>query len=325
MFFSIIIPVYNRPQEIKALLESLVLQDYRNFEVIVVEDGSVFTCDDCIASFKEHLDIHYFFIKNVGQGFARNYGMERAKGEYFVLFDSDCIIPPGYLKALKKAITERKLDAHGGPDAADSDFSSFQKAVNYSMTSILTTGGIRGKMKNPSKYQARGYNMGLSRTAFEKVGGFIDANRAEDIELSLRLKKAGFHLELVEEAYVYHRRRNSWKSLLDQSYSFGQNRVHVSRFHPEALQFIHLMPFFFLGGWILAFFFFLISFPFYKWIMGLYGIWLMLVFLDASRQEKSIQVGLLSIFTSFAQLSAYGLGLISALWKKAFQIKPFVQ
>ncbi|WP_291787686.1 glycosyltransferase [Cecembia sp.] len=321
MFFSIIIPVYNRPQEIKMLLDSLQLQEYQDFEVIIVEDGSAFTCDDCILNYKNQLDVHYFFIKNVGQGFARNFGMEKAKGEYFVFFDSDCIIPLGYLKSLKKAIKDRNLDAHGGPDAAASDFSAFQKAINYSMTAFLTTGGIRGKMKAPEKYQARGYNMGFSKKVFDTVGGFIDPNRAEDIELSLRLKKAGFHLELVEEAYVYHRRRNSWKSFLDQSYSFGQNRVHVSRFHPEALQFIHFMPSFFLGGWMLAVLFLLLAMSLYKWLMGLYGIWLLLVFLDASIQEKSIKVGLLSIFTSFGQLSAYGLGLITACWSKTFQEK----
>jgi glycosyltransferase involved in cell wall biosynthesis len=322
MFFSIIIPVYNRPQEIKELLESLKQQTYTAFEVIIVEDGSVFTCEDGFLLYKDQLDVRYYFIENVGQGFARNFGMQKAKGEYFLLFDSDCIIPSAYLEVIEKAILTRSLDAHGGPDAAASDFSVFQKAINYSMTAFLTTGGIRSKLKEPSKYQARGYNMGLSKKVFEATGGFIDPNRAEDIELSLRLKKAGYRLELVEEAYVYHKRRNSWESFLAQSYSFGQNRVHVSRFHPEAIKFVHLLPACFLGGWILALLFFLIGFPIYKWLMALYAIWLILLFLEASIQEKSIKVGLVAIFTSFGQLSAYGLGLISALWKKAFQTKP---
>lgn len=321
MYFSIIIPVYNRPEEIRSLLESLVLQGYKDFEVLIVEDGSTFTCEDYLPVFQEQLDIKYYYIENVGQGFARNYGMQRAKGDYFVLFDSDCIIPSAYLEVLKNAIDSRKLDAHGGPDAAASDFSSFQKAVNYSMTSILTTGGIRGKMKNPSKYQARGYNMGLSRAVFEATQGFIDANRAEDIELSLRIKKAGFRLELVEEAFVYHKRRNSWESLLAQSYSFGQNRVYVSKFHPEAIKWVHVMPSLFLGGWIGIALLFLMGISLYLWGLSVYTFWMLLVFLDASKQEKSIKVGLLAIFTSFGQLSAYGLGLITAFWSKTFQEK----
>jgi glycosyltransferase involved in cell wall biosynthesis len=172
MFFSIIIPVYNRPLEIKELLESLVSQTYKNFEIIIVEDGSLFTCEDMLGEFKSVLDLSYFFVENMGQGLARNYGMNLAKGDYFVLFDSDCIIPPKYLEVLFRALISRNLDAHGGPDAADQDFSPFQKAINYSMTSFLTTGGIRGKLKDPAKYQARGYNMGLSKLAFNKSGGF---------------------------------------------------------------------------------------------------------------------------------------------------------
>lgn len=316
MFFSIIIPVYNRPQETKELLSSLVQQTYKDFEVILVEDGSIFPCEDAITIFSNALNIQYFSISNVGQGFARNFGMKRANGDYFVLFDSDCIIPSRYLDVLKKAIVERKLDAHGGPDAADKDFSSFQKAINYSMTSFLTTGGIRGKMKDPSKYQARGYNMGLSKKAFEATKGFIDPNRAEDIELSIRLKKQGFKLELVEEAYVYHKRRNTWESFLAQSFSFGQNRVHVSNFHPEAIKLVHVMPSLFLVGWVLTLLFFLTGKGPFTWGAGLYGIWFLLVFLDASVKEKSVAVGALSVCTSFGQLSAYGLGLITAILRK---------
>ncbi|MFC0264871.1 glycosyltransferase [Fontibacter flavus] len=316
MFFSIIIPVYNRPNEIKELLESLQKQSFRDFEVIIVEDGSLLTCGDIVQQYGQYMKVQYYFIENRGQGLARNYGMERANGDYFVLFDSDCIIPPQYLEVLKKAITNRNLDAHGGPDAADKNFSIFQKAINYSMTSFLTTGGIRGKMKDPSKYQARGYNMGLSKKAFGATKGFIDPNRAEDIELSIRLKKMGFRLELVEEAYVYHKRRNTWGSFLAQSFSFGQNRVHVSNFHPEAIKLVHLMPSVFLVGWILTLLFFLMGKSLFTWGASLYVIWILLVFLDAYIKEKSFAVGALAVFTSFGQLSAYGLGLITAFLPK---------
>jgi glycosyltransferase involved in cell wall biosynthesis len=239
MVFSVVIPVYNRPDEIRELLQSLTTQTFTDFEVIIVEDGSDNPCVIVVDSFREQLDLHYFFIENVAQGFARNYGMEQAKGQYFVLFDSDCIIPSQYFEVLNQAINTRKLDAHGGPDAAEEGFSNFQKAINYSMTSLLTTGGIRGKLKDPSKYQARGFNMGLSKKAFEATKGFVDPNRGEDIELSIRLKKAGFRLELVEEAFVYHKRKNTWQSFFRQSYSFGQNRINVSRYHPYAVKMVH--------------------------------------------------------------------------------------
>lgn len=316
MFFSVVIPVYNRPLEIRELLESLSFQTYLNFEVIIVEDGSLFTCEDILEEFKSVLDVSYHFVENMGQGFARNYGMNLAKGDYFVLFDSDCIIPPQYLNVLQKQIKEENLDAHGGPDAANQDFSSFQKAINYSMTSFLTTGGIRGKLKDPSKYQARGYNMGLSKKAFEATKGFIDPNRAEDIELSIRLKKQGFKLELVEEAFVYHKRKNTWKSFFKQSFSFGQNRVHVSTFHPEAIKLVHVMPSLFLMGWVLTFLTFLIGNNLFVYGVAIYAAWILLVFLDAGIKEKSIAVGCLAIFTSFGQLSAYGLGLIMAFLQK---------
>jgi cellulose synthase/poly-beta-1,6-N-acetylglucosamine synthase-like glycosyltransferase len=296
--------------EIKELLESLISQTYKNFEIIIVEDGSLFTCEDILGEFKSVLDLSYFFVENMGQGLARNYGMNLAKGDYFVLFDSDCIIPPKYLEVLFSALISRNLDAHGGPDAADQDFSPFQKAINYSMTSFLTTGGIRGQLKDPAKYQARGYNMGLSKLAFKKSGGFLDPNRAEDIELSIRLKKLGFKLELIEEAYVYHKRKNTWKSFFRQSFSFGENRINVSRFHPEAVKLIHMMPSFFLLGWMIVFISCFLVKPFCLLLGAVYILWMLLVFLDSTFQNHSIWVGILSIFTSFFQLSLYGAGMI---------------
>lgn len=316
MLFSVIIPVYNRPLEIKELLKSLVSQTYKNFETIIVEDGSLFTCEDILGEFKSVLDLNYYFVENMGQGFARNYGMNLAKGDYFVLFDSDCIIPPQYLEVLSSALISGNLDAHGGPDAADQDFSPFQKAINYSMTSFLTTGGIRGKLKDLAKYQARGYNMGLSKLAFNKSGGFKDRNRAEDIELSIRLKKMGFRLELIEEAFVYHKRKNTWKSFFRQSFSFGENRVNVSRFHPEAVKLIHLMPSVFLGGWFMTLCSFYVMKPLFYLGGAVYTVWLFLVFLDSTMQNKSAWVGILSIFTSFSQLSLYGAGMISEAVRK---------
>jgi len=309
MLFSIIVPVYNRPEEIKDLLDSLLDQDYPNLEVIVVEDGSTVTCEAIVNTYIDKLDLHYYYQDNKGQGFARNLGMSVAKGDYYVLFDSDCIIPPHYFSILQKEILLRRLDAHGGGDAAEQDFSPFQKALNFSMTSIWTTGGIRGKLKDPAKYQARGFNMGLSAEVFRVTGGFIDPNRGEDIELSMRIKEKGFRLELVQHAYVFHKRKNNLASFLRQSYSFGQNRVNVSRYHKGAVQLVHLLPLFFLCGWLgwllLSVFY---SNMFYLGAL-FFGIWTVGVMISAAVQNRSLGVGIIAVVTSFGQLFAYGAGL----------------
>lgn len=324
MVFSVIIPVYNRPDEIRELLQSLTKQTFTDFEVIIVDDGSDNPCKLVAESFREELQVRYFWIENIAQGFARNFGMNLANGDYFVLFDSDCIIPTQYFKGLNKAIKTRKLDAHGGPDAAEENFSDFQKAINYSMTSLLTTGGIRGKLKDPAKYQARGFNMGLSKKAFEATKGFVDPNRGEDIELSMRLKKMGFRLELVEEAFVYHKRKNTWQSFFKQSYSFGQNRINVSRYHRDAVKLVHLMPAGFLVGWVMVIGLMVIRY----WIPALsifisaglyiYALWILAVFVHSTFINKSLWVGLLSVFTAFGQLSSYGAGLMTEWVRKVF-------
>ncbi|WP_162416066.1 glycosyltransferase [Cyclobacterium roseum] len=311
MRFSVIIPVYNRPSEVVELLESLSRQTYTDFEVLIVDDGSEITCATEVKAFKHGLDLTYHFQPNTGQGFARNKGMELARGAYFVFFDSDCVVPPDYLKILLEAIQNRSLDAHGGPDDADVSFSDWQKAMNVSMTSFLTTGGIRGKMKNPANYQARGYNMGFSREVYERLGGFIHPNMAEDIEISMRIKKAGFRLELIAEASVFHRRKNSLKSFLRQSFQFGRNRVFIRRFHPEAVKWVHLLPVLFLLGLAMIPFLFLL-FPTMGLILaGLYGLWTLAVFVSAL---ESLKVGLLAILTSYGQLLGYGMGIIRECW-----------
>jgi glycosyltransferase involved in cell wall biosynthesis len=323
MFFSIIIPVYNRPDEIQELLESLTLQNYRDFEVIIVEDGSSVTCKSIIEEYQHFFSVKYFYIENVGQGFARNFGMNHAQGDYFVLFDSDCIIPDNYLNILHEHLKERDFDAHGGPDAAAHDFNALQKAINYSMTSFLTTGGIRGKVADPLKYEARGFNMGLSKQAFLKTGGFIDPNQAEDIELSIRLRKSGFKLELVSEAFVFHKRRNDLPSFFRQAYGFGRNRINVSKFHPEALKTVHFLPTFFLMFNLMTILSLLLpssillSFPF------LFSLWILGIFIHSFALNRSLSVAVFSIVTSIIQLNAYGLGFLIDLIKKhmAFPIK----
>jgi glycosyltransferase involved in cell wall biosynthesis len=319
MFFSCIIPVYNRPGELKDLLVSLLPQTNTQFEVIVVEDGSTLRCKEVIDAFADQLTIHYFFQENTGQGFARNFGMQQAKGDFFVILDSDVLLPPTYFEVLEKAIATRALDAFGGPDAAATDFSPLQKAMDFAMTSFWTTGGIRGKLKNPAAYQARGFNMGVSRRVFEQLGGFVDPNRGEDIEWSLRIKKAGFRLELVSEAFVYHKRKNTLWSFVKQGFSFGRNRVNVSRFHPEAIKMVHALPSFFLLFLIsLAVNLIFIQVLLLSQLLVL-GIWATLVVGQASLQYRSPVVGAMALVTSLVQLSGYGLGLVWELvvkWTK---------
>jgi glycosyltransferase involved in cell wall biosynthesis len=319
MYFSVIIPVYNRPSEIFELLTSLKYQSYSDFEVILVEDGSSIKSDQVVLKFESFLTIRYFFQKNQGQGFARNYGMTQAKGDFFVVLDSDVILPPDYLSVLKIALQERKLDAFGGPDAAASDFSNLQKAMDFAMTSFWTTGGIRGKLKDPSKYQARGFNMGVSRKVFESIGGFMDPNRGEDIEWSLRIKKSGFKLELVEEAFVYHKRKNTLWSFAKQAFSFGRNRVNVSRFHPEAIKLVHWLPTFFL----LFLLSIILNALFFKFFLIphllILGIWAGLVIYTASWKYQSILVGDLALLTSVIQLCGYGAGLVYELVGKLYR------
>ncbi|GAB2492622.1 glycosyltransferase family 2 protein [Algoriphagus taiwanensis] len=316
MFFSFIIPVYNRPDEIRDLLSSISSQDYLDFEVIVVEDGSSVKADKVCSDFGSKLSLAYFFQENSGQGFARNFGMKNANGEFFIILDSDVILPSDYLSKVNQAVQARKLDAFGGPDAAAEGFTPLQKAMDFAMTSFWTTGGIRGKLKDPSKYQARGFNMGVSRKVFEQIGGFVDPNRGEDIEWSIRIKKAGFRLELIEGAFVYHKRKNTLWSFAKQAFSFGQNRVNVSRFHPEAIKLVHWLPTFFL--------FFLISLLinglflkiFFIPHLLIFGAWAGLVIYQASWKYQSILVGDLALMTSIIQLCGYGSGLLLEFLRK---------
>jgi glycosyltransferase involved in cell wall biosynthesis len=319
MLFSCVIPVYNRPDELKDLLNSLLQQSHQSFEVLVVEDGSTLRCNEVVDDFADQLTIHYFFQENTGQGFARNFGMQQAKGDFFVILDSDVLLPPTYFEVLEKAIATRSLDAFGGPDAAATDFSPLQKAMDFAMTSFWTTGGIRGKLKNPAAFQARGFNMGVSRPVFEQLGGFVDPNRGEDIEWSLRIKKAGFRLELVSEAFVYHKRKNELLSFAKQAFSFGRNRVNVSRFHPEAIKLVHALPSFFLLFLIsLAVNLIFIQLLLIPQLLML-GTWATLVVIQATLQYRSPLVGAMALATSSVQLAGYGLGLLWELvvkWSK---------
>ena len=310
-FYSIIIPVYNRPDEVQELLESLCKQTFRNFEVIIVEDGSSKKCDDVVESFQEELDILYFFKENSGQGFSRNFGFERAKGDYFIVFDSDCLIPEHYFETVENNLNEHQLDAFGGPDRDHPTFSNMQKAISYSMTSLFTTGGIRGRKKSMGTFHPRSFNMGISRAVFEKTGGYIITRMGEDIEFSIRIIENGFKAGLIPDAFVYHKRRTSLLQFYKQLHFFGRARINIQRFFPSEIKLVHTFPVVFLTGFVLNFIL-LVLFPdIFKWTTLVIAVYFALIFFDASVKNKSILIGLTSIATSFTQLSAYAVGFIT--------------
>jgi len=318
--YSIIIPVFNRPNEIAELLESLTHQTLIPSEVIIVDDGSELKCEDVVKGFESRLPVKYFFKENSGQGFSRNYGFERASGNYFVVFDSDCIIPPEYLQNVELAIAKYRYDLFGGPDRSRKDFTNIQKAINYSMTSFLTTGGIRGRKSNVGKFHPRSFNMGFSKEVFVKVGGYKITRMGEDIEFSIRVIKAGFRSGLIENAFVYHKRRTSFSQFFAQLRFFGRARVNVSRFFPGEVKIFHLFPALFL----LVQVFWLMVTPFFDPIFFRAGFMLNLVFsgivfFESLVLNRNLAVGLLSVGAAYIQLLAYGSGLLTELIKRIFK------
>lgn len=317
--YSVVIPVYNRPVEIRELLESLTRQTYRHFEVLVIEDGSTDTCKEVVGSFGDKLNVSYFYKENSGQGFSRNYGYERAKGDYFVVFDSDCLIPPHYLEAVEKHLNDSYLDAYGGPDKAHDSFTVIQKAISYSMTSLFTTGGIRGRKQHIGTFHPRSFNMGISREVFEKTKGYIIPFMGEDIEFSIRIIESGFKTGLVPDAYVYHKRRTSLGQFFRQLHFFGRARINISRFYASELRAVHFFPLLFLLAVVGYLFLPVISLYWFKLATWLFAVYFSLIFLDATLKNKSVKVGVVSIATSFIQLSAYGIGFLTEGARKIFR------
>lgn len=316
MFFSIIIPLYNRPQEIKELLSTLCKQTYMQFEVLVIEDGSVNDAKDIVASFENKLDVKYFFKENSGQGFSRNFGFERAKGDYFIIFDSDILVPSDYLEIVKDYLYEYQLDAFGGPDAAHESFTPVQKAISYAMTSPFTTGGIRGNKKHIGQFHPRSFNMGLSREVYEKVGGFILTRLGEDIEYSIRIHENGFKIGLIPAAKVYHKRRTSFSQFYKQLHFFGRARINIYKHFPSELKAVHFFPAVFtlgLGFTVLCNIFFGPLAYVCNFFLTLY---FLLIFFHAWQVNKSIKIAFLSVIASFIQLTAYGLGFIQDFVKR---------
>jgi len=326
--FSLIVPVFNRPDEVEELLQSLTAQTVTDFEVIIVEDGSDRRCDRVCQAFQGSLDIQYFYKDNSGPGQSRNYGAERSTGEYLIVLDSDVVLPPGYLQAVSKELDSQPCDAFGGPDRAHPDFTPTQKAISYSMTSFFTTGGIRGGKKKLDKFYPRSFNMGIRREAYQQLGGFSAMRFGEDIDFSLRIFEHGYSCRLFPEAWVWHKRRTDFRKFFRQVYNSGIARINLQKRHPGSLKLVHLLPAVFtigvaalvltsaVGRVLMAYD------DVHRWYWLCAAPWLpilaycALLLADSSCQNRSLKVGLLSIPAAFVQLMGYGLGFIEAWWKR---------
>ena len=313
MLYSVIVPVYNRPNEIDELLQSLTRQNFKDFEVLIIEDGSEEKCEHIAEKYSDQLDIHYFYKENTGQGFSRNFGFDRANGQYFLVFDSDCIIPENYFESVNQFLELNPVDCWGGPDKAHPSFTAMQKAINYSMTSFFTTGGIRGNEKRVSNFHPRSFNMGISRKVYETTGGYKITRMGEDLEFSIRIIKNGFRTALIPDAYVYHKRRTDFKQFYKQLHFFGRARINIHRFYPEELKGIHFIPVAFIAGIPLSILFILLSLPVLSKSFILYFLYAGLLFFDCLRKEKDIKISVMATIAGFIQLTAYGLGLIEEL------------
>ena len=296
--FSIIIPVYNRSDEVAELLASLTQQTYRDYEIIIVEDGSSVPCETVVKQYAYRLPVNYYMKPNSGPGQSRNYGAERAKGEYLLIWDSDILIPQGYFETIETFLQTNPVDAFGGTDRAHESFTDVQKAINYSMTSFFTTGGIRGGKKKLDKFFPRSFNMGIRRTVYEQLSGFRAMRFGEDIDFSYRIVEAGYKTALIPDAYVYHKRRTDFRKFFRQVHNSGIARINLSILHPGTLKPVHALPALFTLAVI----------PF----MPFMPIYALLVFVDATIQNRSMKIGALSVVAAFTQLIGYGTGFIIA-------------
>lgn len=310
--YSVIIPVYNRTDEVEDLLRSLAAQTARNFETIIVEDGSTLPCREAVERYAGILDVKYYFKPNEGRSIARNYGMERATGSYFIFFDSDCVIPADYFEKLNRMSADRPLSCFGGPDAADASFTTTQKAINHSMTSFLTTGGIRGGKVRLEKFTPRTFNMGFSRAVYEKVGGFREMF-SEDIDMSTRIRLAGFDIGLYPDLPVYHKRRVDFRKFARQVYVFGMSRITLKLLYPGSLKAVHCLPALFVLA--VAAMILLSIFVSPWWLLPL-GIYLVAIFISALAATHSLEIAAKTVPASVIQLGGYGCGFIKAYFTK---------
>lgn len=311
LHYSFIIPVYNRPQEIEELLESMTKMEFHDpFEIVIVEDGSTETAKHVIQNFSDRLDISYYFKPNSGPGDSRNYGMRKAKGNYFIIFDSDCLIPSHYLQTVDSFLSQKFFHCFGGADAAHESFSPLQKAINYTMTSFLTTGGIRGKEKSIQKFEPRSFNMGISKEAFLKTDGFGKIHPGEDPDLSQRIRESGFETTFIPHAYVYHKRRISWKKFHQQVRKFGLTRPILNKWHPTLKKPTFWLPSLFVL-FVFSSFLGAVFNPIFIFPLLCYAGFILI---DSSLRNRSLYVGFLTVIAVFVQFFGYGLAFAESYW-----------
>lgn len=311
--FSIIIPVYNRPQEVQELLESLTHQTSHDFEVVIVEDGSHpdLRCDKVVNSYANRLDISYYEKENGGPAAARNFGAVKAQGKWLVFFDSDCLIPEQYITNATKELQDHDCQLFGGADRSHPSFTPLQKAIDYSMTSILTTGGIRGNKKSADKFYPRTFNMGIRKEVFDQIGGFSNMRFGEDVDFSYKVKEGGYDSRLFHENWVYHKRRNTFRTFFKQVFNSGIARIHLTRRHPGTLKIVHLLPSAFVLG---SLFLIAVALTICPWAITPLLLLAMILWADATFRTKSLCTGALAVAASFTQLTGYGSGLIAGWW-----------
>jgi len=321
--FSVIIPVYNRPQELDELLSCLQQQDFKDFEVIIIEDGSEISSKDIVKSYQSKLNLSYYVKENGGQGFARNYAFERAKGNFFIILDSDALIEPDYLSVVNRGIKEGHLDLFGGPDKDHPSFSPIQKAISFSMTSVFTTGGIRGKAKNMGgQFHPRSFNMGISRKVWEATKGFKITRMGEDIEFSIRCISLGFTSGLLPKAYIYHKRRTSFSQFYKQLHFFGRARINIGRFYPKELKWVHFFPLAYLLFFWNTVLLNIIDVNLGMYFSGILASYWVLLLIDGLLSTKNIQVACLGLIAANIQLLAYGQGFLEEGLKKITSKDP---
>ncbi len=308
--FSFIIPVYNRPEEIEELLESILRQDFEeNFEVVIVEDGSTIEAEEIVAKFSTHLRISYYKKENSGPGDSRNYGMKRAQGNYFIILDSDCILPSNYLSEVNRELTSDFVHCYGGADAAHESFTDLQKAIDYAMTAIWTTGGVRGKKWAVGKFQPRSFNMGISKTVFEKTGGFGNIHPGEDPDLTFRIWEAGYPTRFFPRATVFHKRRINWKKFGVQMRKFGMVRPILNSWHPKTAKITYWFPVVFSLSLCMAIVLAVMGW----WIpLAFFGAYFAIIFLDSLVKNGSLKIAFLSVFATTLQFFNYGYGFLKS-------------
>ena len=320
MKYSFIIPVFNRPDEVDELLESLTHQTLRDFEVVVVEDGSDVPCRDVVERYADRLQVHYYDKPNSGPGQTRNYGVERAEGDYVLILDSDVVLPEGYLQAVDHELAATPCDAFGGPDRAHASFSKMQKAINYAMTSFFTTGGIRGGKKKMDKFYPRSFNMGVRRAVYHELGGFSAMRFGEDIDFSTRLIRSGHVSRLFQSAWVWHKRRTDLRKFFKQVHNSGIARIHLTKRHPGTLKAVHMLPAVFTLGCallvVLAVAAALLGCPHWWTLLLPFVLFALIIGVDATRSERSVGVGWRAVAAAYVQLTGYGSGFLRAWWTR---------